>query len=182
LGSRPARRGKGGIASLRAIPWVFAWSQSRSTLTGWYGVGSALERAAAEAGEDVLREMARDWPFFRTLLDDIEMVMAKSDLAIASLFSQLAGPLHDKFFPTIAAEFERTQRWILRLKQTAGLLEQDPRLALSIRLRNPYVDPMSLLQIDLLSRWRAGGNTDEALFRALVATVNGVSQGLQNTG
>ena len=82
----------------------------------------------------------------------------------------------------IAAEFERTQRWILRLKQTSSLLEQDPRLALSIRLRNPYVDPMSLLQIDLLSRWRASGNTDDALFHALVTTVNGVSQGLQNTG
>jgi len=182
LGSRPARRGSGGIASLRAIPWVFAWSQNRATLTGWYGVGSALERAAAEAGEDVLREMAQDWPFFRTLLDDIEMVMAKSDLAIAALFSQLAGPLHERFFPMIAVEFERTQRWILRLKQTSSLLEQDPRLALSIRLRNPYVDPMSLLQIDLLSRWRASGNSDDALFHALVTTVNGVSQGLQNTG
>jgi len=126
--------------------------------------------------------MAHDWPFFRTLLDDIEMVMAKSDLAIAALFSQLAGPLHERFFPMVAAEFERTQRWILRLKQTSSLLEQDPRLALSIRLRNPYVDPMSLLQIDLLSRWRASGNSDDALFHALVTTVNGVSQGLQNTG
>jgi phosphoenolpyruvate carboxylase len=182
LGSRPARRGTGGIASLRAIPWVFAWSQNRATLTGWYGVGSALERAAAEAGEDVLRAMAHDWPFFRTLLDDVEMVMAKSDLAIAALFSQLAGPLHHRFFPMIATEFERTQHWILRLKQTSTLLEQDPRLALSIRLRNPYVDPMSLLQIDLLSRWRASGNSDDALFHALVTTVNGVSQGLQNTG
>jgi phosphoenolpyruvate carboxylase len=182
LGSRPARRGSAGIASLRAIPWVFAWSQCRATLTGWYGVGSALERAAAEVGEEVLREMAHEWPFFRTLLDDVEMVMAKSDLAIAALFSRLAGELHGRFFPLIEAEFERTERWILRLKNTATLLEQDPRLALSIRLRNPYVDPMSLLQIDLLSRWRASGSSDDALFRALVTTVNGVSEGLQNTG
>jgi len=182
LGSRPARRGSGGIESLRAIPWVFAWSQCRATLTGWYGVGSALEQAAAAGGENVLREMARDWPFFRTLLDDVEMVMAKTDLAIAALFSQLAGDLHERFFPLIAAEFERTEHWILRLKQTGCLLEHDPRLALSIRLRNPYIDPMSLLQIDLLARWRAGGSQDEALFRALVTTVNGVSQGLQNTG
>ncbi len=182
LGSRPARRGSAGIASLRAIPWVFAWSQCRATLTGWYGVGSALERAAAEVGEEVLREMAHEWPFFRTLLDDVEMVMAKSDLAIAALFSRLAGELHGRFFPLIEAEFERTERWILRLKNTAALLEQDPRLALSIRLRNPYVDPMSLLQIDLLSRWRASGSSDDALFRALVTTVNGVSEGLQNTG
>jgi len=182
LGSRPARRGSAGIASLRAIPWVFAWSQCRATLTGWYGVGSALERAAAEVGEEVLREMAHEWPFFRTLLDDVEMVMAKSDLAIAALFSRLAGELHERFFPLIEAEFQRTERWILRLKNTAALLEQDPRLALSIRLRNPYVDPMSLLQIDLLSRWRASGSSDDALFRALVTTVNGVSEGLQNTG
>jgi phosphoenolpyruvate carboxylase len=182
LGSRPARRGSAGIASLRAIPWVFAWSQCRATLTGWYGVGSALERAAGDVGEEVLREMAREWPFFRTLLDDVEMVMAKSDLAIAAMFSRLAGPLHECFYPLIEAEFQRTERWILRLKNTATLLEQDPRLALSIRLRNPYIDPMSLLQIDLLSRWRASGSSDDALFRALVTTVNGVSEGLQNTG
>jgi phosphoenolpyruvate carboxylase len=126
--------------------------------------------------------MAHEWPFFRTLLDDVEMVMAKSDLAIAALFSRLAGELHGRFFPLIEAEFQRTEHWILRLKNTATLLEQDPRLALSIRLRNPYVDPMSLLQIDLLSRWRASGSSDDALFRALVTTVNGVSEGLQNTG
>jgi phosphoenolpyruvate carboxylase len=182
LGSRPSRRGSAGIGSLRAIPWVFAWSQSRAGLTGWYGVGSALERTAAEVGEDVLRAMAHDWPFFRTLLDDVEMVMAKSDLPIAALFSQLSGNLHARFFPLVEAEFERTERWILRLKNTGSLLEQDPRLALSIRLRNPYIDPMSLMQIDLLSRWRANGSTDDHLFRALVATVNGVSEGLQNTG
>jgi phosphoenolpyruvate carboxylase len=126
--------------------------------------------------------MAHDWPFFRTLLDDVEMVMAKSDFAIAELFSRLAGPLHERFFARIEAEFARSRDWILRLKGTASLLEQDPRLALSIRLRNPYVDPMSLLQIDLLSRWRKGGSADDELLRALVTTVNGVSAGLQNTG
>jgi phosphoenolpyruvate carboxylase len=182
LGSRPSRRGNAGIGSLRAIPWVFAWSQSRAGLTGWYGVGTALETAAGEIGEAVLREMARDWPFFRTLLDDVEMVMAKCDLAIAGRFSRLAGPLHDAFFPLVEVEFERTERWILRLKNTAALLEQDPRLSLSIRLRNPYIDPMSLLQIDLLARWRTSGSSDDELFRALVTTVNGVSEGLQNTG
>jgi phosphoenolpyruvate carboxylase len=183
LGSRPARRGgSGGVDSLRAIPWVFAWTQCRAGLTGWYGVGSALERSAAECGEETLREMAREWPFFRTLLDDVEMVMAKADLGIAALFSQLAGPLHDSFFPRIEDEYARTARWILRLKGAATLLETDPRLALSIRLRNPYVDPMNLLQIDLLARWRAGGSKDEALFRALVTAVNGVAEGLQNTG
>jgi len=182
LGSRPSRRGSGSIDNLRAIPWVFAWTQNRAGLTGWYSVGSGLERAAAQIGEDLLRDMAQSWPFFRTLLDDVEMVMAKSDLAIAALFSQLAGDAHAQFFPRIAEEFARTERWILKLKGTDRVLEDDPRLALSIRLRNPYIDPMSLIQVDLLARWRAGAREDDALFAALVTTVNGIAQGLQNTG
>ena len=182
LGSRPSRRGSGSIDNLRAIPWVFAWTQNRAGLTGWFSVGSALERAAAEVGEDVLREMAQSWPFFRTLLDDVEMVMAKSDLAIAALFSQLAGEAHARFFPVVAEEYARTEQWILKLKRTDRLLAEDPRLALSIRLRNPYIDPMSLIQVDLLARWRASERSDDALFGALVATVNGIAQGLQNTG
>jgi phosphoenolpyruvate carboxylase len=182
LGSRPSRRGTGSIDNLRAIPWVFAWTQCRAGLTGWYGVGSALERTATEVGESVLCEMAHEWPFFRTLLDDVEMVMAKSDLAIAARFSRLAGDLHEKFFPMIEAEFARTEQWILRLKETDRVLAEDPRLAASIRLRNPYVDPMSLIQLDLLARWRASAREDDALFGALVTTVNGIAQGLQNTG
>jgi phosphoenolpyruvate carboxylase len=182
LGSRPARRGVGSVDNLRAIPWVFAWTQNRAGLTGWYGVGAALEKAAAEVGEDMLREMAQRWPFFRTMLDDVEMVMAKADLAIAAAFSRLAGPLHERFFPRIEAEFARTEEWILRLKGTDRVLAEDPRLALSIRLRNPYLDPMNLMQIDLVSRWRAAGREDESLFNALVATVNGIAQGMQNTG
>ena len=182
LGSRPSRRGSGSIDNLRAIPWVFAWTQNRAGLTGWYGVGTALEKAAADVGEDVLREMAQQWPFFRTMLDDVEMVMAKSDLEIAAAFSRLAGPLHDKFFAQIEAEFARAEAWILRLKGTDRVLAEDPRLALSIRLRNPYLDPMNLMQVDLVSRWRATGREDEALFNALVATVNGIAQGMQNTG
>ena len=130
----------------------------------------------------MLREMAQRWPFFRTMLDDVEMVMAKSDLPIAAAFSRLAGPLHEKFFPQIEAEFARTEAWILRLKGTDRVLAEDPRLALSIRLRNPYLDPMNLMQVDLVSRWRAADREDEALFTALVATVNGIAQGMQNTG
>ena len=184
LGSRPPRRGRmRGVESLRAIPWVFAWTQCRAGLTGWYGSGAALERAVAGSGEEALREMARDWPFFRGLLDDVGMVLAKCDLAIAERFSQLAGAeLHARFFPQVQAEFERCRHWVLRLRGQRELLEDDPRLALSIRLRNPYVDPMSLLQVDLLQRWRASGRPTDALFRALVASVNGVAQGLQNTG
>jgi phosphoenolpyruvate carboxylase len=182
LGSRPARRG-GGVAGLRAIPWVFAWTQCRSNLPGWYGVASAFEAAAARGEEDLLREMARDWAFFRTLIEDLEMVLAKSDLEIAERFSRLAGPLHEEFFPRLAEEYARTIAWVLRLRGTDRLLADDARLAQSLRLRNPYADPMNLIQVDLLSRWRAGGERDDdPLLGALVSTVHGVAQALQNTG
>ena len=183
LGSRPAsRRSMRGVQDLRAIPWVFAWTQCRSIITGWYGLGTALEHGAAEYGEEALIDMANEWPFFTNMLDDVEMVLAKCDLDIADAFSRLAGPLHDEFFGLIRSEFERTTRWVLRLKGSTALLDSAPRLANSIVLRNPYVDPMSLMQVDLLQRWRAGGNQDDAVLAALVACVNGVSQGLQNTG
>jgi phosphoenolpyruvate carboxylase len=183
LGSRPAsRRSMRGVQDLRAIPWVFAWTQCRSIITGWYGLGSALENGAAEFGEQALIEMASDWPFFINMLDDVDMVLAKCDLDIAEAFSQLAGPLHDDFFALIRNEFERTRRWLLRLKGSDALLDRAPRLSRSIQLRNPYVDPMSLMQVDLLRRWRARDQQDDALLSALVACVNGVSQGLQNTG
>ncbi|MGN6320484.1 MAG: phosphoenolpyruvate carboxylase [Dyella sp.] len=183
LGSRPSRRrSMRGVEDLRAIPWVFAWTQCRSIITGWYGLGTALEAAVAKHGEEALCEMARDWPFFANALDDVEMVLAKCDLDIAEAFSKLAGPLHDTFFGMIRDEFERTRRWLLKLKHSEELLRDDPRLSLSIRLRNPYVDPMSLLQVDLLQRWRATERKDDHLLRALVACVNGVAQGLQNTG
>ncbi|MCX7513962.1 phosphoenolpyruvate carboxylase [Frateuria sp. STR12] len=183
LGSRPAsRRSMRGVQDLRAIPWVFAWTQCRSIITGWYGLGSALEQGAADFGEAAMIEMARDWPFFANALDDVSMVLAKCDLDIAEAFSRLAGELHAPFFGMIREEFDRTRGWLLKLKGSDALLADNPRLAVSIRLRNPYVDPMSLLTVDLLGRWRAGGSQEEALLRALVACVNGVSQGLQNTG
>ncbi|WP_028081727.1 phosphoenolpyruvate carboxylase [Solimonas soli] len=183
LGSRPSRRGTmQGVESLRAIPWVFAWTQCRAIVTGWYGLGSGLERAARQFGEERLLEMARDWAFFRTMLDDVDMVLAKCDLDVAERYSKLAGALHAAFFARVRHEFERTVHWVLRIKRADRLLAGDPRLAQSIRLRNPYVDPINLLQVDLLARWRDSGAEDEELLRALVATVNGVAQGLQNTG
>ena len=183
LGSRPSRRGSmQGVESLRAIPWVFAWTQCRAIITAWYGLGSALERAAAQFGETRLLEMAKEWAFVRVMLDDTDMILAKCDLSIAARFSQLAGPLHEAFFPKVREEFDRTVHWVLKLRGADRLLAQDRRLAESIRLRNPYVDPISLMQVDLLARWRASNSEDEALLHALVATVNGVAQGLQNTG
>ena len=182
IGSRPSRRRDGGISNLRAIPWVFAWSQNRSGLTGWYGIGHALELGIHEYGLAAMCEMARDWPFFAAMIDDVEMLMAKSDLAIFERYSQLAGDLHGSMFPGIAEEFERARAAILAIKNTAQMLDGDYRLRLSIRLRNPYVDPISLLQVDLLHRWRTAGREDDALLQALVSTVNGIAAGIQNTG
>ncbi|MFZ7096138.1 phosphoenolpyruvate carboxylase [Luteimonas dalianensis] len=182
IGSRPSRRRDGGIANLRAIPWVFSWSQNRSGLTGWYGVGHALEQGIAEHGHEAMAEMARDWPFFAAMLDDVEMLLAKSDLDIFERYSRLAGDAHDAFFPGIAAEFARTRDAILAIKGEDELLANDYRLRLSIRLRNPYVDPISLLQVELLRRWREEGSGDDELLRALFATVNGIAAGVQNTG
>ncbi|TWT19240.1 phosphoenolpyruvate carboxylase [Luteimonas marina] len=182
IGSRPSRRRDGGIDNLRAIPWVFAWSQNRSGLTGWYGIGHALCLGVQRYGQAAMTEMARDWPFFAAVLDDVEMLLAKSDLAIFERYSKLAGPLHETFHPGIAEEFLRTCDAILLLKDRDRILADDYRLRLSIRLRNPYVDPLSLLQVDLLERWREGGREDADLLRALVSTVNGISAGIQNTG
>jgi len=183
IGSRPAARRPGsGIEQLRAIPWVFAWTQSRHVLPGWYGVGTALESAVRHHGEGVIAEMLRDWPFLKALVDDVEMVLAKADLGIAARYAGLAGALEQTYFPGIRAEFERTVEWVLRLKGTAALLDEDPALQRSIRLRNPYVDPMSLLQVELLPGWRAAGRPDDDRFEALLATVRGIAHGLQNTG
>ncbi|TAL75389.1 MAG: phosphoenolpyruvate carboxylase [Rhodanobacter sp.] len=183
LGSRPAsRRSMHGVQDLRCIPWVFAWTQNRSILTGWYGLGSALERGAQQFGEQALAEMARDWPFFANVVDDVEMVLAKCDLDIAETYSRLSGSLHGGFYALIRDEYERTRHWLLRLQGHADLLAGNPRLAASITLRNPYIDPVSLLQVDLLQRWRASDRKDAALLKSLVACVNGVAQGLQNTG
>lgn len=183
IGSRPAsRRQQRGIEDLRAIPWVFAWTQSRHILPGWYGFGTGLAAAVETHGEEDFAEMFNDWYFVRALLADAEMVLAKSDMTIARRYSELAGDLHEQFFPGIEREFELTVEMILRLSGHQRLLDADKTLQRTIMLRNPYVDPMSLLQVDLLKRWRATGREDEALFSALLASVNGIAQGLQNTG
>lgn len=183
LGSRPAKRaGSGDVGSLRAIPWVFAWSQTRCNLTAWYGVGTGLAHGIATFGREAISEMASDWPFFAALIDDLDMVLAKSDLAIFEGYSRLAGEAHEVFFPRIADEFARARDAVLMLHQADELLSRDLRLRRSIRLRNPYVDPINLLQQDLLRRWRNADRPDDADYRALVATVNGISAGIQNTG
>lgn len=182
LGSRPAKRaGTSDIGALRAIPWVFAWAQTRGNLTAWYGVGSGLAHGLAAWGREAMVEMTADWPFFAILMDDLEMALAKADLGIFEGYSRLSA-LHERLFPRICAEFERTCAAVLALRDADELLSHDPRLRRSIRLRNPYVDPINLLQQGLLRRWRADGRPDDATYRALVATVNGISAGIQNTG
>jgi phosphoenolpyruvate carboxylase len=183
IGSRPAsRRARSGIDSLRAIPWVFSWTQARFVLPGWYGIGSGLAKAAEQFPDDAFREMFTEWYFLRSLTADAEMVLAKSDLGISELYSKLAGDLHDEFFPIIKAEYDLTRELILEYSDHETLLEGDITLQRAIMLRNPYVDPMSLMQVDLLARWRASDREDDDVFNALLASVNGIAQALQNTG
>lgn len=183
IGSRPSsRRGGVGVDDLRAIPWVFAWTQNRLILPGWYGLGSGLAAAAEQFDDDAFRSMFQEWYFMRALVSDAEMVLAKADLGIAEIYSELAGDLHDEFFPLLKKEFNRTRDLILDYSGQTELLEGDRTLQRAIMLRNPYVDPMSLMQVDLLRRWRATDRQDSALFEALLASVNGIAQGLQNTG
>lgn len=179
FGSRPAYREKGAgtMAGIRAIPWVFGWTQIRLMLPGWLGVGTALH-AEIEAGNlELLQAMARDWPFFDDLLGKIEMVCAKADLDIAKLYvEQLDGDA--ALFASLSQELERTIDAVLAIRQRERLLQGNPMLRGSIELRNPYVDVLSLLQVSLLRRKRAGEEVDGALG----TTLNGVAQGLRNTG
>jgi phosphoenolpyruvate carboxylase len=183
IGSRPAMRAGGsGVGALRAIPWVFAWTQSRHMLPGWFGFGSGLQAALEEHGDAVLAAMMTEWPFFGHLLDDVEAMLARTDLEIAAHYDALAGDALGSHADIIRAEFDLTVAYVLRLRGSARLVDNDPTLQRSIQLRNPYIDPMHLMQVDLLKRWRATGRQDQALFGALRATISGIAQGLQATG
>jgi phosphoenolpyruvate carboxylase len=183
IGSRPASRRSGaGVEDLRAIPWVFSWTQCRAMMTGWYGLGAGLEAAIDQHGAGVVREAAADWPFLDALLADVEMVLAKADLGISATYTRLAPEGSRGVYDEIEAEYERTVRTLLGIRGSSALLEGDRTLQRSIRLRNPYVDPMNILQVDLLVRWRDEERPDGMLLDALLATVNGIARGLQNTG
>ena len=183
IGSRPAARRSGeGIGNLRAIPWVFSWAQTRIGFPGVFGMGAALQQAVADFGIGALRTLLADWRFFRALVEDVEMVLAKSELDIGQRYASLVAHSHADLFAPIEEEFRLATRWILELKQSAQLLDDQRTLQRNIRLRNPYVDPLHMLQIDLLRRWRQGGRQDEDLLKSLMSTVNGISLGIQNTG
>ena len=186
LGSRPAVRRAGGLtrSAVRAIPWVFSWMQSRFNLPGWYGLGTALARV--DAGR--LREMYAGWPFFRAILDNAEMSLLKADMGIAALYSELvpSRALATAVFTRIGSEFVRTRESILRATGHAELMDGDPVIQRSVHLRNPYVDPLNYLQVEMLRRLRslADQDGDEATgYREIVVvTINGIAAGLRNTG
>jgi phosphoenolpyruvate carboxylase len=186
IGSRPARRSASRrLEDLRAIPWVFGWMQSRQAVPAWFGVGYALERFLAGGPEqrDLLQKMARGFPLFSSLVSNVELAMAKADLTIARLYASLVTDetLRERVWQMLAQEFDRTRRVILSVTGQKELLENNPVLSRSIRLRNPYVDPMSLIQVDLLRRKRAGTDSAEVNY-ALGTTINGIAAGLHNTG
>jgi phosphoenolpyruvate carboxylase len=186
LGSRPAKRsGKKSMADLRAIPWVFGWMQSRQLVPAYFGVGHALNLFVQENADGLqqLQTMAREFPLFLDIIRNVEMALAKADFGIARLYASLVDDkaLRDRVFTVLEAEFNLTHRMILEITKQKSLLETNPVLNHSIRLRNPYVDPMSLIQVELIRRKRAGDDSPE-LNRAISATINGISAGLRNTG
>jgi phosphoenolpyruvate carboxylase len=191
LGSRPAKRsGKKSMADLRAIPWVFGWMQSRQLVPAWFGVGHALNAFAQQTPDGLaqLQSMMCGFPLFVDIIRNVEMALAKSDFGIARLYASLVEDeaLRDRVFTTLEAEFNLTRRMVLEITKQKTLLQTNPVLERSIRLRNPYVDPMSLIQVELIRRKRAAiaqGKPDSPeLNRAISATINGISAGLRNTG
>jgi phosphoenolpyruvate carboxylase len=193
IGSRPVVRGGGtGVDAIRAVPWSFAWSQSRHMLPGWFGAGTGLAAMLERHGQAVADDMYGGWPFFAGLIDDVEMRLARADLHIAEHYERLHAGDWQHYSRLIRAEFDLTRELVLKLKGCRRLLDSEPTLQRSIWLRNPYVDPIHLIQVDLLRRWREAGSPSDKhldpddslrrLFPALVASVNGIAHGLQGTG
>ncbi|CAN5640519.1 phosphoenolpyruvate carboxylase [soil metagenome] len=184
IGSRPARRTSSRrIEDLRAIPWVFSWTQSRILLPGWYGLGTALEHGLETYGLSLLQEMDHQWPFFSAMLANSELALAKADLAVASRYVELVQPeaLRSEIWDTIRAEYERAHNAILRITNQQRLLDREEVIQRSIDRRNPYVDPLSFIQVELLRRLREGDDPGD-LLRPVLLSVNGIAGALKNTG
>jgi phosphoenolpyruvate carboxylase len=185
IGSRPARRSDSPkLSDLRAIPWVFGWTQSRLLVPAWFGVGFAIDQYLAKSGAlELLQTMAKEFPLFIDLIRNVEMALGKVDLGTARLYSALVKDekLRERIYDMFEAEFHRTVRSVLAVTRQKELLQTNQVLAHSIKLRNPYVDPMHLIQVDMLRRKRGGEDTPD-VNRAIAATINGISAGLRNTG
>jgi phosphoenolpyruvate carboxylase len=188
-GSRPVSRGGTlAVEDLRAIPWVFAWMQNRHLLPAWYGVGSALEEyGRGPADLECLRDMYRHWIFFRSLIDNLQMVLIKADMRIARQYATLVTDERerDRLFSAIETEFGRAHEAVLQVTMQRSILEQQPQLLASLRLRDPYIDPMSYFQVRLLRELRrlpADDPKRPAHLQAVLRTINGIAAGLQNTG
>jgi phosphoenolpyruvate carboxylase len=184
IGSRPARRVAGSlhIEDLRAIPWVFSWTQSRYTLQGWYGFGTAVRKW--EGDLSLLQEMYEKWPFFKAQVDFMEMSASKADMHVARRYAELVedSSIRDRIYARIAEEHEWVQRGILEIVGQKEALETNPTLQSSIKLRNPYVDALSYFQVSLLKEWRASGRSQNDLKRAVLLSINGIANGMRNTG
>jgi phosphoenolpyruvate carboxylase len=185
IGSRPSRRAKGcRLEDLRAIPWVFGWMQSRHAVPAWFGVGRALEHFAKSGPRrELLRQIVREFPLFTDLIRNVELGMAKADFGIARVYSTLVrdAGVRKRVFSMLEEEFLRSRRMILQVTGQRELLAHNRVLARSIQLRNPYVDPMSLIQVELLRRKQRGEQSSELEY-PLGATINGIAAGLHNTG
>jgi phosphoenolpyruvate carboxylase len=185
LGSRPAKRkSQGGIESLRAIPWIFAWTQTRLMLPAWLGAGQALTEAMEAGEQDKLRLMMDRWPFFRARIEMLEMVLSKADAGISRFYEErLADPDLWPLGAMLRAALQQATEAVLTLRQTEQLLAHNPALSESVAVRNPYTDPLHLLQAELMGRTRSQGeNIDPDLERALLVTVAGIAAGMRNTG
>lgn len=184
IGSRPSRRpgGTGGVADLRAIPWVFGWTQTRQIVPGWFGVGAGLEAARKAGFDSALQEMADQWGFFQTFLDNVEMTLAKTDLEVSARYvDALVEPVHRRLLEVIAEERDRAEREVLSVRRRGRLLEDSQLLRRTLSVRDIYLDPINYLQVSLLTRSRQGEESPE-LDRALLLTVNGIAAGMRNTG
>jgi phosphoenolpyruvate carboxylase len=193
IGSRPpSRKQSDEIEDLRAIPWVFSWGVNRAMIPGWYGFGTAVEKfverseereSQSARGLEFLQEMHRNWPFMQTLLSNMDMVLAKTDMGIASRYAELVTDtrLRNDVFGRIQAEWDRSVKWLFAVTGHTELLQDNPTLARSIRNRTPYIDPLNHLQVELLRRYRSG-DTADTVKRAIQLTINGVAAGLRNSG
>ena len=184
LGSRPSKRNpNGGVESLRAIPWIFAWMQNRLMLPAWLGAGAAL-RTMIEAGDEVtIKEMSKEWPFFSTRIGMLEMVFSKADLWLAEYYDQrLVAKELQRLGQNLRTQLSEDIQTILALSSDGQLMGDLPWIADSIALRNVYTDPLNLLQVELLARLRQTENPDPELEQALMITITGIAAGMRNTG